>query len=136
MDLGAYHVRLDSVAVVPGPNYDAEQAVITVTDPSGRLACLGRPSRRTYDVGGETVSKVALCLHGLDDIYVVIGERRAAGAGSAWLVRAWVNPWIRLVFCGPLLMALGGAISLSDRRMRLAVGARRAAPGPSLAPAE
>ena len=137
MDLGAYHVRLDSVAVVPGPNYDAEQAVITVTDPSGRLlACLGRPSRRTYDVGGETVSKVALCLHGLDDIYVVMGERRAAGAGSAWLVRAWVNPWIRLVFCGPLLMALGGAISLSDRRVRLAVGVRRTAPGPSLAPAE
>ena len=136
LDLGAYHLRLDSVAVVPGPNYDAEQAAVTVTDPSGRLACVGQPSRRTYDVGGETISKVALCLHGLDDIYVVLGERRAVGAGSAWLVRAWVNPWIRLVFCGPLLMALGGAISLSDRRMRLAAGARRAAAQPSLAPAE
>jgi cytochrome c-type biogenesis protein CcmF len=136
MNLGAYHVSLGSVAVVPGPNYDAEQAMITVTDPAGRLACVGRPSRRTYDVDGQTVSKVALCLHGLDDIYVVLGERRAVGTGSAWLVRAWVNPWIRLVFCGPLLMALGGAISLSDRRMRLAVGARRTAARPSLAPAE
>jgi cytochrome c-type biogenesis protein CcmF len=136
MDIGAYHLRLDSVVVTPGPNYDAEQAAITVTDRGGRLACPARPARRTYAVGGETVSKVALCMTGLDDLYIVVGERRAAANSSAWLVRAWVNPWIRLVFLGPLLMALGGAVSLSDRRLRLAVGARRAAPKPALAPAE
>ena len=135
-DLGAYHLRLDGVTVAPGPNYDAEQATITVTDRAGRLACLARPARRTYDVGGETISRVALCLHGLDDIYVVIGERRSAGPRSAWLVRAFVNPWIRLVFLGPLLMALGGAISLSDRRLRIAAGRRRPVAAPRLAAAE
>jgi cytochrome c-type biogenesis protein CcmF len=39
-------------------------------------------------------------------------------------VRAYWNPWARLIFLGPILMALAGAISLSDRRLRLAAGAK------------
>ncbi len=136
MALGAYHLRLGAVAVRPGANYDAEEAQIAMTDGSGHLVCDARPARRTYDVGGETVSRVALCPTLLSDHYVVLGERRIAGQDSAWLVRAYVNPWIRLVFLGPLLMALGGAISLSDRRLRLAFGYRAPAPAPVLAPAE
>jgi cytochrome c-type biogenesis protein CcmF len=65
---------------------------------------------------------VAICPQGLDDIYIVLGERRTSGAGaSAWLVRGYFNPWARLIFLGPLLMALGGALSLSDRRLRFGV---------------
>jgi cytochrome c-type biogenesis protein CcmF len=132
--LGAYHLKLGAVAVRPGPNYDAEEAQIAITDGGGHMVCEARPARRTYDVGGETVSRVALCPTILSDLYVVVGERRIVGQDSAWLVRAYVNPWIRLVFLGPLLMALGGAISLSDRRLRLASG--RKASAPALAPAE
>ena len=134
MNLGAYRLRLDAVSVRPGPNFDAEEAQITISDAAGRLVCDARPARRTYDLGGETLSKVALCPTLLSDLYVVVGERRVAGQGSAWLVRAFVNPWIRLIFLGPLLMALGGAVSLSDRRLRLAAGRRVAAP--ALAAAE
>jgi len=134
--LGAYVLTLDRVAQVPGPNYDAERGVITVTGPTGALACMATPERRTYDTGGQTTSKVAICPKGLDDIYIVLGERRAApGGGSSWLIRGYWNPWARLIFLGPLLMALGGLLSLSDRRLRLAVGRRRVA-SPVLAPAE
>jgi len=134
--LGAYTLTLDRVAQVPGPNYDAERGVITVVGAAGRLACVATPERRTYDTGGQTTAKVAICPKGLDDIYIVLGERRAApGGGSSWLVRGYWNPWARLIFLGPLLMALGGVLSLSDRRLRLAVGQRRAA-SPVLAPAE
>ncbi len=134
MNLGAYRLRLDAVSVRPGPNFDAEEAQITINDAAGRLVCDARPARRTYDLGGETLSKVALCPTLLSDLYVVVGERRVAGQGSAWLVRAFVNPWIRLIFLGPLLMSLGGAVSLSDRRLRLAAGRRVTAP--ALAAAE
>ncbi|MGH1558567.1 cytochrome c-type biogenesis CcmF C-terminal domain-containing protein [Caulobacter segnis] len=55
----------------------------------------------------------------------MLGERRAGEGGKpAWLVRAYVNPWVRLIFLGPLIMAIGGAVSLSDRRVRLGVGRR------------
>ena len=57
---------------------------------------------------------------------MVLGERRETKAGAPiWLVRAYWNPWATLIFLGPVIMALGGLISLSDRRLRLGV-ARRA----------
>ena len=43
-------------------------------------------------------------------------------------MRAYVNPWVQLVFGGPVLMALGGLISLSDRRLRRGA-AKKAAGG-------
>jgi cytochrome c-type biogenesis protein CcmF len=134
--LGPYRLKLEAVTERPGPNYDAERARIAVTDSVGRQVCLAQPERRTYDLGGETTSQVALCPKGLDDIYVVIGERRMAGSRSVWLVRSYINPWIRLIFLGPVLMAAGGALSLSDRRLRIAQGRRRIAAELKLAAAE
>ena len=126
LTLGVYSLEMQSVSDRTGPNYDAEHGVIKVTDPAGRVVCTATPERRTYDTGGQTTTKVALCPEGLDDIYIVLGERREQpGGNAAWLVRAYWNRWAHLIFAGPLLMALGGAISLSDRRLRLAAGRRR-----------
>ncbi|MBU2135491.1 MAG: hypothetical protein KKA45_04745, partial [Alphaproteobacteria bacterium] len=96
--------------------------------PDGTLACMARPERRLYSAGGQTTSEVAICTRGLSHLYVVLGERRVgADGGPAWLVTGYWNPWALLIFLGPGLMALGGVVSLSDRRLRLAAG-RRAAP--------
>ena len=46
--------------------------------------------------------------HGASDLYVVVGERRDGAPGRTWLIRAYWNPWARLIFGGPILMALGG----------------------------
>jgi cytochrome c-type biogenesis protein CcmF len=135
MNLGAYRLDLASVSGRPGPNYDAERGLVWVRDARGRVVCEAQPERRTYDVGGETTSKVAICFKGLDDIYVVLGERRSvAKSGAVWLVRAYINPWVRLIFLGPLMMALGGAVSLSDPRLRLAAGRRALSPALASAP--
>jgi cytochrome c-type biogenesis protein CcmF len=125
--LGAYELTLTDVGTVEGPNYLAERGMVRITDKTGRLICAAEPERRFYPTGGQTTSEVHICPRGLDDLYVVLGERRAGENGKpAWLVRAYVNPWVRLIFLGPLLMALGGAVSLSDRRLRLGVGRRAA----------
>ena len=84
------------------------------------------PERRFYPANRQTTAQVAIQLHGTSDLYVVLGERRDGPAGPVWLVRAFWNPWARLIFLGPLLMALGGLVSLSDRRLRIAAGARAA----------
>ncbi len=132
MQLGAYELRLDRVGQVEGPNYEAERGHVRVLD-GDRAICQGAPERRFYPAGGQTTSEVALCYRGLDDVYLVLGERReAAGEQPRWLVRAYVNPWARLIFLGPLIMALGGFVSLSDRRLRFAV--TRKAPGPDPGP--
>ena len=132
MHLGGFELRLDKVAQSFGPNYEAEQAFIRVTA-AGRFVCEAEPNRRLYAADGQTVSGVAICANLLDDVYVVSGEPRPNVNGtSTHLVRAYWNPWVRFVFAGPLVMALGGLISLTDRRLRFAVTAKV---GAALAPA-
>ena len=121
LDIGAYHVSLDAVRPVAGPNYEADQATITVTR-AGRPICRASPERRLYTAGGPTTSEVGLCYRGASHIYLVLGERRD---GGTYLVRAYWNPWATLIFLGPVIMGLGGLVSLSDRRLRLGVGRRR-----------
>jgi cytochrome c-type biogenesis protein CcmF len=136
MKVGAYILRMDKVGSVEGPNYIAERGVLTVTRAgSGRPVCTAAPERRFYPTSRQTTSEVALCFRGVSDLYIVLGERRLTPAGAhGWLVRAYWNPWARLIFLGPLLMALGGAISLSDRRLRIAAGRRaKAAAAPARA---
>jgi cytochrome c-type biogenesis protein CcmF len=120
LKVGAYTLTLQGVDVVEGPNYTAEHARLAVAGP-GMQGLLVTPERRTYPVSRQTTSKVALERRGASDLYVVLGEAR----GAAWTVRAFWNPWARFIWFGPFLMALGGAVSLSDRRLRLGVGARR-----------
>jgi cytochrome c-type biogenesis protein CcmF len=136
--LAGYELRLDQVGPELGPNYTAERALIRITDRSGGLLCVAAPDRKLYAANGQTISGVAICPTALDDMYVVLGDRRAGPGGApVWVVRAYWNPWVRLIFAGPLLMALGGLLSLSDRRLRFAVTRRvRAAAAPAPAPAE
>ena len=48
-------------------------------------------------------------------------------------MRLYFNPLVRLIWLGAIVMALGGALSLSDRRLRIGAPgrARRAAPAPA-----
>ena len=136
MKLGAYALRLDRVGDVEGPNYDAERAIIQVAR-NGRPFCRAAPERRLYRPGGQSTSDVAICQTGLDDIYIVIGDRRPRpGGAQAWVVRGYFNPFARLIFFGPIIMALGGLVSLSDRRLRFASGRKAAVAAPALGPAE
>ena len=127
IQVGAYSVQLETVGFVEGPNYDAERGHIRAVR-DDRTACVGEPERRTFFTGGQTTSEVAICRQGLSHLYVVLGERRQGAGKPAWLVRAYWNPWASLIFIGPLIMALGGFVSLSDRRLRFGVARRPARP--------
>ncbi|HEY2752787.1 heme lyase CcmF/NrfE family subunit [Phenylobacterium sp.] len=125
LNVAGYHLVLESVGPREGPNYEAERAMIRVSR-NGKPICTGEPDRRFYPAGGQTVSGIALCYRGPSHLYMVLGERRKATDGTpVWLIRAYWNPWASLIFLGPVIMALGGLVSLSDRRMRLGVAKRR-----------
>jgi cytochrome c-type biogenesis protein CcmF len=132
LDVGAYHLTLDRVVQVEGPNYQAERGVIRATR-DGRPVCAPQPERRFYPTGGQFTSEVSICRQGINHLYVVLGERRGGDGAPVWLVRAYWNPWALLIFGGPAVMALGGLASLSDRRLRMGV-ARRAARSEPLRP--
>jgi cytochrome c-type biogenesis protein CcmF len=71
---------------------------------------------------------------GASQLYVSLGDFTDKGGV---VVRIWWKPYILCIWLGALLMAIGGAISLSDRRLRIGAPARRAKPAGTVAePAE
>jgi cytochrome c-type biogenesis protein CcmF len=133
LQIGAYALTLKAVDQVEGPNYSSQLATLSVArGPKAEKDVT--PERRFYPTNRQTTAQVAIQRHGASDLYIVLGERREGPNGPVWLVRAFWNPWARLIFAGPMLMALGGLLSLSDRRLRIAAGAKAAAkPAPAAA---
>jgi cytochrome c-type biogenesis protein CcmF len=64
----------------------------------------------------------------LRDVYLVIGDPQNAGG---WAVRTYIKPFANWIWGGAILMAIGGLISLSDRRLRVAAGATKRKPAPA-----
>ncbi len=125
LKLGHYELTFHDVTQRAGKNYDAEVGAFDLTSVNGRVICQPKPEFRYYPASDEAQSKVALCFTPLDDFYVVMNPSKAATPGApAWAVRFFYNPFVRLIFFGPLLMALGGVLSLADRRLRLGVAAK------------
>ncbi len=131
LDVGGYRITLKSVVRPKGPNYEAERAVFEVNDGEAQLATLFA-ERRYYPVRRTQTTEAGIYTNLLSNVYLAIGERNGA---NEWAVRAYYHPLAPWIWFGPMIMALGGFISLSDRRFR--VGApRRAQRAPALAPAE
>ncbi len=123
--LGAYSVTLEDVRDVQGPNYLSTTAVMALSQ-GGVVVARLLPEKRIYPVQGMPTTEAAIDQGFWRDVYLVIGDRQQAGG---WAVRGYVKPFANWIWAGALLMALGGAISLTDRRYRIAAGARRVAGG-------
>jgi len=119
--VGNYEVELRSVDQVEGPNYRSTMATMGVYR-NGREIAVLTPEKRFYPVAGMPTTEAAIDLGFTRDIYLVIGDPQANGG---WAVRSHVKPFANWIWGGAILMAIGGFISLSDRRLRVAAGASR-----------
>ncbi len=129
--VGAYEVELRDVAAVQGPNYQSTMATIAMYRGGDQVALL-QPEKRFYPVAGMPTTEAAIHNGFLRDLYIVIGDPQE---GGGWAVRTYIKPFANWIWGGSILMALGGLISLTDRRLRVAAGARKEAP-PEAVPAE
>jgi cytochrome c-type biogenesis protein CcmF len=123
-EMAGYTWRLDGVRDHAGPNYTSRKATITVLQ-GDRVLHVMEPSRRWFPVGRQHTTEVAIRTNLLYDLYAVIGEEDAA-TGKA-VVRIHFNllaPWL---WIGSAIMALGGGLSLADRRVRVSAPSRRGA---------
>ena len=119
--LGSYEVRLDEVSEVEGPNYFSTLGRMTVTR-GGALVTVLTPEKRVYPVAAMPTTEAAIDYGFLRDLYLVLGDKQASGG---WAVRSYIEPFANWLWAGCLLMAFGGLLSLSDRRYRVAAGARK-----------
>ncbi len=120
VEIAGTTVTLEAVEPVVGPNYTAMQARF-VTPEGGTLA----PQRRSYWVQGTVTTEAAIRTSGFADFHAVIGE----GSGAdGWVVRLYHQPLVPWIWAGALMMIVGGLLSLSDRRLRVAAPRRAAVP--------
>src|SRR5262249_29580085 len=122
MKIAGYELRMDGLTQRLGPNYRELVASFIVSLGSERLSKM-TPSKRSFTTrGGISTTEAALLTRGVSQLYISLGDATADG-GIA--VRIYHKPLVLLIWFGPILMALGGMLSLSDGRLR--VGAARPA---------
>ena len=119
--LGGFDWTLEALRDEQGPNYTARVADIRVSRGGSEIAMF-HPSRRMFTVQKTTVTDTAIQTNLLRDLYAVLGEERDGEA----VLRLHVNPLAPWIWLGALVMAVGGALSLGDRRLRVGAPARRA----------
>jgi cytochrome c-type biogenesis protein CcmF len=126
-----YDLQFDDITTRQGPNYRELAAHFTVRHNGGVIGAM-EPAKRDFPSRGTATTETALMTMGFSQIYLALGEVKADGSAA---VRLYYKPLVLLIWIGPIAMAIGGALSLSDRRLR--IGAPKPARGrPVLAPAE
>ncbi len=121
---GRYTVTLEAVTPRTGPNYREDAARFRIVA-DGRELQPVEAMKRIYTARAMPTTEAGIRTVGLGQAYISLGEPDDSGAIA---VKLHDKPLILLIWIGALVMAAGGALSLTDRRFRLAAPRRTAAP--------
>jgi cytochrome c-type biogenesis protein CcmF len=134
VSLAGYDFTFDGLRNETGPNYTALAARFTVREGGVPIGVM-ESARRNFGARSMTTTESALMTRGLNQLYVSLSDNEAGGAVG---VRIYYKPMVLLIWIGAVVMMLGGALSLSDRRLRVGAPkpARKPAAKSPLQPAE
>jgi cytochrome c-type biogenesis protein CcmF len=130
VSLSGYELSFDGIVERTGPNYTAQVAKFTVREGGVPLGVM-EPSKRNFSARATSTNEAALMARGAGQLYLSLGDTNADGSVA---IRLYYKPMVMLIWLGALVMMFGGALSLSDRRLR--VGAPKPAARAALQPAE
>ncbi len=117
VNVQGYDFTVTGFSEIKASNFDATQAQVTVTK-NGREVATLQPEKRTYIISTMPTTEAAIDASLMRDLYVALGEPIAEGSNE-WALRIYVKPLIRWIWLGAIIMALGGLISMLDRRYRI-----------------
>ncbi|MGO9673897.1 MAG: heme lyase CcmF/NrfE family subunit [Methylocella sp.] len=129
VEIGPYQLTLEGVATRPGPNYSELFGRTTIRS-GGVVRAAIEPAMRSYPSRKMTRSEAGIATLGFGQVYMSIADAAPDGKLNA---RIYWKPLVALIWLGALIMAFGGALSLSDMRLRVGVG-RRAREGAAVSP--
>jgi cytochrome c-type biogenesis protein CcmF len=112
---GGYEFRLDNLSRLSGPNYEAMRADVQVTK-GGALVAIMHPEKRAFTTAQNVTSETDIDRSIWRDLYLSLGDQVE---GGAWTVRVYHKPLVNWIWGGALLMAIGGAFAVTDRRYAL-----------------
>ncbi len=114
VEVGRWGFHFQGVDETQGPNYLSDRGHVQVLR-DGRPVTLLHPEKRAYASGGQVMTEAGIRPGVLGDVYVALGEPLGDGA---WALRVHVKPFVRWIWLGAALMALGGFVTAADRRFR------------------
>ena len=121
---GRYAVELERIEPRIGPNFTAEIARFRLFS-NGREMRPLEAAKRVYTARAMPTTEAGIRTNGFGQAYVALGEHQDGGI----VVRLYDKPLVLLIWLGAVVMALGGGLSLTDRRFRVAAP-KRASPIP------
>jgi len=114
-EMAGYTIRFEGVKQVRGPNYRSSTGDFVVSREGNTVTTL-RPEKRFYASGGQPMTEAGIDPGFTRDLYASLGE--SLDDSGAWSVRLYHKPFVRWIWLGAALMALGGLIAVTDRRYR------------------
>jgi cytochrome c-type biogenesis protein CcmF len=115
VELAGYTFRLESISKLLGPNYQATEAKIDVYR-DGKLVTTLHSQKRIYNMSDMPMTEAGIDPGLTRDLYVSLGEPLGNGE---WSLRLYHKPFVRWLWLGAIIMAIGGGLSVTDRRYRL-----------------
>jgi cytochrome c-type biogenesis protein CcmF len=122
VDIATYRLTFDGLFNRAGSNYRDVVGRFAVRRKSGEFIGTMEPSRRTFPDRNMATTEAALMRRGFSQIYLSLGDPNPDGTIP---VRLYFKPLVTMIWLGAMFMFAGGALSLSDRRLR--IGAPRPA---------
>ncbi|RFC64238.1 heme lyase CcmF/NrfE family subunit [Fulvimarina endophytica] len=119
---GGYEIRFDGMSERDGPNYTEEVGNFTVMENGTTLGTM-ESARRLYTARQMPTTEAGIRTHWFSQLYLSLGDSTANG--GATVVRIWYKPFVTLIWIGTIFMAIGGVVSLADRRLRVGAPAAR-----------
>jgi cytochrome c-type biogenesis protein CcmF len=132
VSLRSYDLTFDGLVTRQGPNYRELVAHFTVRQ-AGAVIGTMEPSKRTFPSRQSSTTEAALLTRGASQLYLSLGEANADGSIA---LRLYHKPLVLLIWLGAVVMAIGGALSLSDRRLRIGAPRPAAPAKAAIQPAE
>ena len=120
VELGGYRFQFDGAVHHEGPNFTSDKGTVRVFDGERQIKVL-HPEKRLYTVQQTTMTEAGIDASFTRDLFVALGEPLEQGA---WAVRIHIKPFVRWIWLGGLLMALGGFLAAADKRYRIKVRTR------------
>ncbi len=117
LDMSGYQFKFQGIKQAQGPNYIAQQGLITVSHEGSADVTL-EPQKREYQVQKMPMTEAAIDAGLFRDLFVAIGE--PLGEEGAWSLRIYYKAFIRWIWLGAVFMAIGGLCATCDKRYRSA----------------
>src|SRR6185295_15814709 len=114
--VGGYIFQLKNLAQVQGPNYQGVRADVEVSKVGEAPFAIMHPEKHQFTTAQSVTSETAIDRSILRDLYLSLGDEVE---GGAWTVRVYHKPLVNWIWGGALLMAIGGAFAVTDRRYAL-----------------